>query len=154
MLVDDYEPWRRFVASTLQKCSGLQVISESGDGLEAVETAREMQPDLILLDIGLPRQNGIEVARRIRECSPKSKILFVSETRSADIAEEALRSGGLGYVVKSDADKELLPAVDAILQGRRFVSATLANHFLVATTLSMVHTMHLSWLAMLTSGIC
>ena len=107
LVVDDYEPWRRFVSTTLQKQPTLQVIGEAVYGLEAVQKAQQLQPDLILLDIGLPTLNGIEAARRIRELSPKSKILFVSENRSWDIVEEALRTGAGGYVVKSDAAGEL-----------------------------------------------
>jgi len=127
-VVDDYEPWRRFVSTTLQKQPKLQIIGEVTDGLEAVQKAQQLQPDLILLDIGLPTLNGIEVARRVRELSPKSKILFLSENRSWDIAEEALRTGADGYVVKSDATGELLPAVNAVLGGKRFVSASLAGN--------------------------
>jgi DNA-binding NarL/FixJ family response regulator len=127
-VVDDYEPWRRVVSTTLQKQPTLQVIGEAVDGLEAVQKAQQLQPDLILLDIGLPTLNGIEAARRIRELSPKSKILFLSENRSWDIAEEALRTGAGGYVVKSDAEGELLPAVNAVLGGKRFVSASLAGN--------------------------
>ena len=126
LLVDDYEPWRRHFSATLGSERGLQVIGEASDGLEAVRKAEELQPDLILLDIGLPSLNGIEVARRIREVSPASKIIFASENRSADIAEEALNTGAGGYVVKSDAS-ELLPAVKAVLQGQRFVSRSLAS---------------------------
>jgi DNA-binding NarL/FixJ family response regulator len=128
LVVDDYEPWRRFVSTTLQKQPTLQVIGEAVDGLEAVQKAQQLQPDLILLDIGLPTLNGIEAARRIRELSPKSKILFLSENRSWDIAEEALRTGAGGYVVKSDVVSELLPAVEAVLKGKRFVSASLAGN--------------------------
>lgn len=97
------------------------------DGLEAVQIVQQLQPDLILLDIGLPTLNGIEAARRIREVSPKSKILFVSENRSWDVAEEALRTGAIGYVIKSDAGTDLLPALEATCQGRRFLSARLAG---------------------------
>ena len=128
LVVDDYEPWRRVVSTTLQKQPTLQVIGEAVDGLEAVQKAQQLQPDLILLDVGLPTLNGIEAARRIREVSPKSKILFVSENRSWDIVEEALRTGAGGYVVKSDAAVELLPAVEAVLKGKRFVSASLAGN--------------------------
>jgi DNA-binding NarL/FixJ family response regulator len=130
LVVDDYAPWRHFVLTTLQKQPELQVIGEAVDGLEAVQKAQQLQPDLILLDIGLPTLNGIEVARRIREVSPKSKILFVSENRSWDIVEEALRTGAGGYVVKSDATDELLSAVEAVLNGKRFVSASLAGNYL------------------------
>ena len=125
LVVDDYEPWRRFFSTTLLKRPDLRVISEASDGLEAVQQAQQLQPDLILLDIGLPSLNGIEAARRIREVSPASKILFVSENRSRDVAEEALRTGAGGYVVKSDAGSELLPAVNAVLESKRFVSASL-----------------------------
>lgn len=128
LVVDDYEPWRRFVSSTLQETSGLELIGEASDGLEAVQKARQLQPDLILLDIGLPRLSGIVAARQIREGSPKSKILFLSQNRSSDIVEEVLRMGALGYVVKSDAASELLPAVEAILQGKQFVSASVSAH--------------------------
>ena len=128
LVVDDYEPWRRFFSSTLQKERELQVIGEASDGLEAVQKAEELQPDLILLDIGLPTLNGIDAARRIRAVSPASKILFVSENRSVGIAEEALKGGAGGYILKSDAAGELLPALKAVLDGKRFVGASLAGH--------------------------
>jgi DNA-binding NarL/FixJ family response regulator len=102
------------------------------------------------MDIGLPTLNGIETARRIREVSPASKILFVSENRSPDIVQEVLTNGAAGYVVKSDAASELLPAIKAVLEGKRFISASLASHFLVATTLSF-QTM-LSWMVTLILG--
>jgi DNA-binding NarL/FixJ family response regulator len=124
LVVDDYERWRRFVTSTLQKQPELQVSDEVADGLEAVRKAEELQPNLILMDIGLPTLNGISAAHRIREVSPQSKILFLSENRSWDIIEEALCTGAGGYVVKSDAGSELLPAVAAVLQGKRFLSAS------------------------------
>ena len=107
LVVDDSEPWRRYFSNTLGKQPGLQVIGAVSDGLEAVHRAEEVQPDLILLDIGLPTLNGIEAARRIREVSPASRILFVSENRDSDIAKEALSTGAGGYLVKSDAASEL-----------------------------------------------
>jgi DNA-binding NarL/FixJ family response regulator len=136
LVVDDFEPWRRFVSSTLREQLDLEVIGQASDGLEAVRQAQELQPDLILLDIGLPTLNGIEAARRIREISPRSKILFVSQERSLDIAEQALSTGAGGYVVKSDGSSELLAAVKAVLAGERFVSASLGGCLLLAATLS------------------
>ena len=127
LVVDDYEPWRRFVRLALQIHPTCEVISEASDGLEAVQKAQELQPDLIVLDIGLPTLNGIEAARRIRTHTPQAKILFLSENRSLDIAEEALRCGGSGYVLKSDAAAELALAVEAVLHGKRFVSANVAK---------------------------
>lgn len=129
--VDDFEPWCRFVRSLLQKQTELRVIGEESDGLKAVQQAQELQPDLILLDIGLPTFNGIEAAKRIHQLSPRSKILFVSVNCSPDIAEEALSTGAGGYIVKSDAASELLPAIKAVLEGKRFVSASLAGHDLL-----------------------
>lgn len=126
-MVEDFEPFRRAVTSILQRQSELQIISESSDGLEAVRKAEELQPDLILLDIGLPKLNGIEAARRIRRVSPGSKILFVSQESSVDLAREALTLGAQGYVVKSDAGSDLLTAVNAVLRGETFLSRTLAG---------------------------
>lgn len=125
LVVEDSEPFRRFTCSTLEKRPEFQIVGNVIDGLEAVERAEELQPDLILLDIGLPTLNGIEAARRIREISPTSKILFLSENRSADIAEAALNTGAGGYVVKSDAASELALAVNAVLKGEQFLSASL-----------------------------
>jgi DNA-binding NarL/FixJ family response regulator len=127
LVVDDYEPFRRFVTSTLGQQPELQIIGEAPDGLEAVRKATELKPDLILLDIGLPALNGIEAARQIREHSPKSKILFCSENRSWDIVEEALGTGAAGYIVKSDAARDLLAAVRAVLLGEEFVSSNLVG---------------------------
>ena len=127
LVVDDYEPWHGFVSTTLRKEPELEIIGRVVDGLEAVQQAQQLQPELILLDIGLPTLNGIEAARQIRQVSPKSKILFISENRSPDIAEQALNTGASGYVVKSDAASELMPAVKAVLEGKRFVSASLTR---------------------------
>jgi DNA-binding NarL/FixJ family response regulator len=146
LVVDDHEPWRRFVTTTLQNNENFTLLGEASDGLDAVQMVKQLQPDLVLLDIGLPRLNGIEAAKQIAQASPESKILFISENRSRDIAEAALETrAGSGYLVKSDAGSELLPAVDAVLQGRRFISASLAGQFLL-TAVS-------TWMAMLTLGI-
>ena len=153
LVVDDYEPWHAFVSTALKKQPQLEIVAQACDGLEAVQRAEQLKPDLILLDIGLPTLNGIEAARRIREVSPTSKILFVSENRSPDVAEAALSNGAGGYVLKSDAASELLPAVKAVLEGKRFISASLAGHFLVATVLSATHTTYLSWILTVVSGI-
>src|SRR5580693_4119390 len=120
LVVEDFEPFRRFVCSRVGDSSELQVICEVSDGLEAVQKAEELHPDLILLDIGLPNLNGIEAARRIRKLSPQSKILFVSQESSADVVHEAFSLGARGYVVKIQAGSELLAAVETVLQGKQF----------------------------------
>ena len=152
LVVDDYEPWHGFVAKLLKKQPELEIVGCVSDGLVAVEQAEQLQPDLILLDIGLPTLNGIEAATRIREISPLSKILFVSENHSVDVAEKALSTGAGGYVVKSDGASDLLAGIKAVLKGKRFVSASMAGHFLVSTTLSAAQ-INLSWMVMLISGI-
>ena len=123
LVVDDYEPFRRFVRSTLGKRPELQIVRGASDGLEAVRAFEELQPDLIILDIGLPTLNGIEAARRIRTLSAEPKILFVSQESSWDVVQEALTSGGLGYVVKTHAGSELLAAVEALCQGREYIGS-------------------------------
>jgi DNA-binding NarL/FixJ family response regulator len=126
LVVEDYEPFRRFICSTLSKEPGFEIF-EAADGSEAIKKTEELQPELILLDIGLPSLNGIDVARRIRKLSPDIKILFVSQESSAEVVQEALASGALGYVVKVHAGTELLPAVEAVLQSRQFVSKGLSG---------------------------
>jgi DNA-binding NarL/FixJ family response regulator len=127
LLVDDFEPWRQFLRSVLRKLPQLSVIGEESDGLSAVHTAEHLKPDLIVLDISLPNVNGIEAARRIRKVSPNSKILFASADRSWETVEAALETGAGGYLVKTDAGSELLPAVDAVLRGVQFVSPSVAG---------------------------
>jgi DNA-binding NarL/FixJ family response regulator len=122
LVVDDYEPFRRFVCSTLGKRPAFQIVGEASDGVAAVRKAEELKPDLVLLDIGLPRLNGLQAAREIRKLSPHSKIIFVSQESSPDVVQEALSLGALGYVAKARAGSDLLAAVEAVLEGRRFVS--------------------------------
>jgi DNA-binding NarL/FixJ family response regulator len=114
LVVDDYEPIRRFLRLKLQSRPELQIVSEASDGLQAVHQAEELQPDLILLDIGLPKLNGIEAARKIRRSAPQARIIFVSQESSPEIVQEAL-SLGTGYVVKSKAEHDLLATLDAVL---------------------------------------
>ena len=125
LLVDDYEPFRRFVRSTLRKRPSLQIVAEVSDGLEAIQQAEELKPDLILLDIGLPTLNGIEAAREIRKLAPESKIIFVTQESLADVVQEALSMGVLGYVLKARAGTDLIAAVEAVIEGRQFLSSSL-----------------------------
>ena len=111
LVIDDFEPFRRVVCATLQSKLELLTIIEAADGLQAIEMAQATQPELILLDIGLPKVNGIEAARRIRAVAPQSKILFVSQESSVDVVQSAFSAGASGYVVKLDVGRELLIAV-------------------------------------------
>jgi DNA-binding NarL/FixJ family response regulator len=122
LLVDDFEPFRTFVRALLEPRPEWLVVGEASDGFEAVQMAGELQPDLILLDIGLPSLSGIEAARQIRLLSPESKILFVSQHSLSDMVKEAFNLGAAGYVVKAHAGSELFAAVEAVLEGKQFFS--------------------------------
>ena len=125
LVVDDHEPWRRLVISELLKKPECEIVGEVDDGPEAIDAATRLAPDVILLDIALPSMTGIEVARRILAIAPACRILFLSAHISPAIVEAALAAGARGYVVKMDAGQELLDAIDAIMQDRRFISARL-----------------------------
>ena len=125
LIVEDFQPWQRAIRSILQESPQLTVIGECSDGLEAIRTSEQLRPDLVVLDIGLPSLNGLEAARRIRKVAPGTKILFLTAHFSTDLVREALESGALGYVVKSNAASDLLSAVNAVMCDQRFVSSGL-----------------------------
>jgi DNA-binding NarL/FixJ family response regulator len=127
LVVDDYEPFRRFVCATLSEREDMQVVGEATDGLNAIRKAEEMKPDLIVLDIGLPTLNGIEAGRRIRKLCAGVKILFLSQEARVEVAQEAFNLGASAYIVKAYAGSELAAAVEAVCQGRRFVSKGLLD---------------------------
>ena len=122
LVVDDFEMFRQFVVEVLGKRPELQVVGESSDGLEALQKAVELRPDLILLDIGLPSLNGIEVARQMRSLVPESKIIFLTQESSSDVVQEALSLGARGYVAKKMLLTDLFAAVKIVLSGMTFVS--------------------------------
>ncbi len=123
--MDDNEPFREFVRTSLSTRPDIRIVGEASNGLDAVQMAEELRPALIVLDIGLPSLNGMEVARRIRKLSPQSTILFLSQESSADVVQEALSLGALGFVIKARAASDLLIAVEAVLHNRQFVSSNL-----------------------------
>ena len=123
LIVEDFLPFRQFISSRLATRRDLQIICEVSDGLEAVQKAVELKPDLILLDIALLSLNGIEAARRMRTLVPESKIIFLSQESSAEVVQEALSLGAWGYVVKTKAGSELLAAVDAVISGKKFIGS-------------------------------
>jgi CheY-like chemotaxis protein len=127
-VVDDFAPWRNYLVAKLRENSALEIVGLASDGPEAVLKAAALRPDLILMDINLPELSGIQAAAEIRGFSPESKILFVSQNLDFDVALAALNAGGFGYVVKSDAERELLTAIETVMSGERFVSALLASH--------------------------
>jgi DNA-binding NarL/FixJ family response regulator len=125
LLVDDFEPFRKHVRSLIMRRAEWVIQCEVADGLAAVQQAEEGRPDLILLDIGLLKLNGIEAARRIRRNDPLSKILFLTQESSSTIVDEAFHLGAQGYILKLDVGKEILLGIDAVLRGEKFVSSSL-----------------------------
>ena len=125
LVVDDHAPFRRLICTALQRRAEFQTI-EAADGLEAVQKAEELQPHLILLDIDLPKMHGFEVAKQIHRLAPPALLLFMSQESSSDIVREALSLGAQGYIHKVSAATDLLSAIDAVLEGQRFVSRSLA----------------------------
>jgi DNA-binding NarL/FixJ family response regulator len=124
LVVEDFAPFLQFISSTLATRCDLQVVGEVSNGLEAVQKAVELRPDLILLDIGLPSLNGIEAARQIRKLVPESRIIFLTQESSPDVVQEAFKLGAWGYVVKANAASDLLAAVEAVASGKPFPSGT------------------------------
>jgi DNA-binding NarL/FixJ family response regulator len=126
LIVDDFEQWRRALGSILSEDADVEVVGESADGLDAVQKSGELLPDLILLDIHLPKMNGLDAARQIRRVSPRTKILFLSSYLSLELMREALKIGA-GYVVKADAARDLLPIVRAVVRNESFVRFTVLD---------------------------
>jgi len=122
LVADDSPLFRQFISSMLPMRPEYRIICEASDGLEAVQRVEELQPDLILLDIGMPNLNGIEVAKRIFQVVPGSKILFLSVNNDADVVGAALYTGAKGYLLKSDAGTEFWPGIEAVLQHKQFLS--------------------------------
>jgi len=127
LIVDDFEIWRNFVATSLESRPNIRIAGFASDGLEAIQKAEDLQPDLILLDISLPKLSGIGAAREIRQCAPNSKILFLSCHADPEVVRAAFSAGGQGYILKWDAAEALWSGVEAILNNKQFLSAGLGN---------------------------
>lgn len=122
LVVDDYTPWRSFVVLALTSNTRTKIVGEAGDGTTAIQRVTENQPDLVVLDIGLPDMTGFEVAQNILAIAPKTKVLFLTEECSHEFVKKALSTGAHGYVLKSEAARDLVPAVTALLMDDYFVS--------------------------------
>jgi len=127
LIVDDLKQWRQVVRAVLGGMPQVEIAGEAADGLEAVQRAQELQPDLILLDIAMPGLNGIDASRRIVEVCRKSKIVFLTENRGYDLVEEAFHAGASGYILKSHFARELSSGVAAMLKGEQFVSSAMVR---------------------------
>jgi len=122
LLVDDHPVVRRGLKHLLGVQPGWEIIDEAADGVEAVEKAQRLDPDVVLLDISMPKMGGLEACRLIRETAPRYEILILTQHNSTQMLQEALNAGTRGYVVKSKADSDLLQAVQAAKEHRSFVA--------------------------------
>jgi DNA-binding NarL/FixJ family response regulator len=126
LVVDDHEVVRDGLRTVLQKEPGVEVCSEAGTGVEAVEQVKKSKPDLVLLDLTMPEMNGLEAAQHIKEIAPETDLLILSMHFSEEIAREALRIGVRGYMLKSDANTELLQALHRVRRGEQYFTGKLA----------------------------
>ena len=116
VVADDYFEWRGKVREMLRHHPDWKIVGDASDGWEAVERAAQLQPDIIILDIGLPQMNGIEAARLIRRACPQTKIVFLSQQTGSEIIDAALAAGGAAFVLKSSAARDLPIAMVSALQ--------------------------------------
>jgi DNA-binding NarL/FixJ family response regulator len=124
LLVDDHPIVRQGLRTLLEGRPGWEVVGEASDGLEALDKAASLNPDVMVLDVTMPRMNGLEACRLIRKRTPGLEILFVTQHDSPQMMREAMEAGGRGYVVKSNAARDLLAAVEAVSQHRVFTALT------------------------------
>jgi len=126
LVVEDFAPLRRLIFHKLKNELHLNNILGAADGEEGARLAEELKPDLVILDVGLPKLNGLQVAERVSKSAPRSMIIFVSQESSEEVVEEAFRVGGIGYVLKIDMETELTAAIAKVLRGEKYLSRSLA----------------------------
>ncbi len=127
LLVDDHPIVREGLRTVLQRRAGWEVIGEASNGIEALEQAERLQPDVMVLDITMPRLNGLEVCRLARQKTPATEILFVTQHDSPQMMKEALNAGAKGYVVKSNAARDLVRAIEVVSQHQTFTAMARAE---------------------------
>src|ERR1700730_15255545 len=140
LVADDSDLLRHGVCSMLRGCADFSVVGEACDGFQAINQSKELQPDVILLDMSMPNLSGLRAAPRILQVSPESKILMFSQHDASYIVSAALNAGALGYVVKSDAAQDLLAGLRATSKGVQFLSPTIQHYDTVKSTRSSLTT--------------
>jgi DNA-binding NarL/FixJ family response regulator len=139
LLADDHEIVRRGLCALLQKREGWEVCGEASDGRMAIEMAKQLKPDIVIVDIGMPQLNGLDTTRQLLEYDPNFKIIVLTITDSDQVIREALDAGARGFVLKSDAARDLVSAVEA-LQSRRMFFTPRVNDLVLAGFLEKGHT--------------
>jgi DNA-binding NarL/FixJ family response regulator len=127
LLADDHAVVRQGFKLILNQEPDLEVVGEASDGVEAVRLTQQLKPDIVIMDIGMPKVNGVEATRRIVENFPESKVVILSMHKDAVYVRETLRSGAKGYLLKESIDSDLLRAVRAVAQGGGFLSPEVSN---------------------------
>ncbi len=127
IIADDHALVRQGLCRIIEEVNGYNVIGETGDGLEITPLVRRLKPDMIVLDISMPHLRGIEAIHRIRKINKKVKILILTMHKNEDYVYDCLVAGAQGYILKEDADTELISAIETIKQGKVYVSASFAS---------------------------
>jgi DNA-binding NarL/FixJ family response regulator len=129
-LADDHEVVRLGLRTLLEGGTGWKVVGEASNGRDAVEKIKEIKPDVVVMDLSMPQLNGLEATRQILRDAPRTAVMILSVNESEDIVHEVLSAGARGFMLKSDAGKDLLVAVEGLHQGRPFFSARVADYVL------------------------
>jgi DNA-binding NarL/FixJ family response regulator len=127
LIADDHEPFREGLRALLSSAPGIEVVGEAADGDEALRRTAELQPDVVMMDLNMPRMGGIEATRRIRETSPHVNVLVLSMAEDDDAIFAAVQVGARGYLLKGALRTEILRAVDAVVGGEAIFGAAIAN---------------------------
>jgi len=127
LVADDHQVVRTGLRALLESKTGWQVCAEASNGREAVEKAGQLKPDVAVLDIGMPLLNGVEATRQIRKLSPQTEILILTMHDSDQLVQEVLGAGAHGYILKDDADRNLIAAVDALRRHKPYLSSRVSE---------------------------
>jgi len=130
LIVDDHAVVRRGVRSLLESQAGWEIAAEAATGREAVDLARQLQPDIVVMDLSLPELNGLDATRQILKESPRSEVLVLTMHHSEELARNMLQAGARGYVLKSDADQNLIAAVESLRNHKPFLTSRVTEFVL------------------------
>jgi DNA-binding NarL/FixJ family response regulator len=127
LLADDHKPVRRAIRTLLQSSAGLEVVGEAGNGQEAISLAKRLRPEIVVMDVLMPKVNGLEAAKKIREFVPQTKVIFLSIYSEFSLVQEALFAGGMAYVLKQESAYDLIEAIRAAIAKKPYLSPKLQD---------------------------